>query len=197
MKPTQTQWALRLQAEAWDHTEQILADRRLDDAIPPERGDEAGVRLGVSARLRPEARAVRLQEGEAGQAQEGAADRAEYCRRTHQEVAALAVVRRRPHSRSKTEGRLCSESSIGANTSHRNICRHRTRPICQSQIGHPDNSPLSCPAGAVLRAGRVCACNCRIENDRRSRRYPYDAQAHNPEVHFHSSTDPSRLTAGA
>jgi hypothetical protein len=91
---------------------------------------------------------VRLQEGETGRAREGAADRAEYYRRNRQAVADPVVVRRRPHSRSKTEGRLGSESSIGANTSRRNISRHRTRPICQNQIGRPGKSPLSCPAGA-------------------------------------------------
>jgi hypothetical protein len=36
----------------------------------------------------------------------------------------------------------------------------------------------------VLRAGRVCACNCRIENNCRSRSYPYNAQAQKPEVHL-------------
>ena len=91
---------------------------------------------------------VSLQEGEAGRAREGAADRAEYYRRNRQAVADPVVVRRRPHSRSKTEGRLCSESSIGANMSRRNICRRRTRPICQNQIGRQDNSSSSCPAGA-------------------------------------------------
>jgi hypothetical protein len=91
---------------------------------------------------------VRMQEGEAGRAQEGAADRAERYRRNRQAVADPVVVRRRPHSRSKTEGRLGSESSIGANMSRRNICRHRTHPICQNQIGRPDRSSSSCPAGA-------------------------------------------------
>jgi hypothetical protein len=90
---------------------------------------------------------VTVQEGEAGRAQEGEAGRAEYYRRNRQPVADPVVVRRRPHSRSKTEGRLCSESSIGANMSRRNIFRRRTRPICQNQIGRPDKSPLLCPAG--------------------------------------------------
>jgi hypothetical protein len=48
---------------------------------------------------------VRLQEGEAGRAQEGAADRAKYYRRNRQAVADPVVVRRRPHSRNRTEGR--------------------------------------------------------------------------------------------
>ena len=91
---------------------------------------------------------VSLSRRSAVRLQEGAADRAEYYPRNRQAVADPVLVRRRPHSRSRTEGRLGSESSIGANMSRRNICRHRTRPICQSQIGRPDNSSSSCPAGA-------------------------------------------------
>ena len=91
---------------------------------------------------------VRLQEGAAGRAQVEAADRAEYYRRNRQAAVDPVVVRHRLHSRSKTEGRLYSESSIGANMSRRNICRRRKHPICQNQIGHLDKNPLSCPAGA-------------------------------------------------
>ena len=102
---------------------------------------------------------VRMQEEEAGRAQVGAADREEYHRRNRQAVADPVVVRRRPHSRSKTEGRLYSGSSIGANMSRQNTFRRRRRPICRNQIDRPDKSPLSCPAGV----GLACRAGLRLQ----------------------------------